>query len=147
MIGNFINRNLSFLNKKFGGKICEGKIDENIIALTRETYQKVGKQIEEGRLKSAINLAIDYVNAGNKYYSERMPWVQVQEDMDAFNDTTYTCVYMMANIARLFSPFIPDTCKRINAKLGLEDKTVWQEACISGNLQVQNDELLFQRLQ
>ena len=76
-----------------------------------------------------------------------MPWVQVQEDMDAFNDTTYTCIYMMANIARLFSPFIPDTCKRINAKLGLEDKTVWQEACISGNLQVQNDELLFQRLQ
>lgn len=147
VIGNFINRNLSFLNKKFGGRICEGKIDENIIALTRETYQKVGKQIEEGRLKSAINLAIDYVNAGNKYYSERMPWVQVQEDMDAFNDTTYTCIYMMANIARLFSPFIPDTCKKINAKLGLEDKTVWQEACISGNLQVQNDELLFQRLQ
>ena len=147
VIGNFINRNLSFLNKKFGGKIAEGKIDENIIAMTRETFEKVGKQIEEGRLKSAINLAIDYVNAGNKYYSDRMPWVQVQEDIEGFNDTTYTCVYMMANIARLFAPFIPDTCARINRKLGLEEKAVWQEVKIKGDLLVQNNELLFQRLQ
>ena len=115
--------------------------------MTRETFEKVGKQIEEGRLKSAINLAIDYVNAGNKYYSDRMPWVQVQEDIEGFNDTTYTCVYMMANIARLFTPFIPDTCARINRKLGLEDKAVWQEVKIKGDLLVQNDELLFQRLQ
>ena len=147
VIGNFINRNLSFLNKKFSGKICEGKIDNDIISLTKETYENVGKQIEEGRLKSAINIAIDYVNAGNKFYSEQMPWVQVQENIEAFNNTTYTCVYMMANIARIFSPFIPDTCKRINEKLGLENNCIWEEINIEGDLQVQNDELLFQRLQ
>ena len=31
--------------------------------------------------------------------------------------------------------------------LAVEEKAVWEEATITGDLQVQNDELLFQRLQ
>ena len=32
--------------------------------------------------------------------------MQVVDDIEGFNNTTYTCVYMMANMANLFKPFI-----------------------------------------
>ena len=146
-LGNFVNRNLSFMNKKFDGKICEGKIDENIKALTKDYYNEIGSLIERGKIKSAIEKAFDYVSEGNRYYSDRKPWEQVNNDIDEFNNTTYTCVYMMANMANMLMPFIPHTCERIKAKLALDFAPSWKEVEIKGNLQVQNNELLFERLQ
>ena len=146
VLGNFVNRNLSYLNKKFNGKIPNGIVDENIKTLTRETYTNVGKLIAEGKLRLALETAMNYVSAGNKYYDDKKPWIQVVEDIDGFNNTTYTCVYMMANIANLFAPFIPSTCDKINAKLGLKTANAWQEVEIEQDLYVHDDILLFERV-
>lgn len=147
VFGNFINRNLSYLNKKFEGKIPNGVVNEEIIKLTQETYVKVGQLIEEGKLRAACETAMAYVTAGNKFYDEQKPWIQVIEDIEEFNNTTYTCVYMMANMANLFSPFIPSTCERVKEKLGITEEFTWGEVSIGKNLKVQNNELLFERLQ
>ncbi len=147
VFGNFVNRNLSYLNKKFEGKIPNGVINEDIIALTRDTYDKVGNLIEEGKLKLALETAINYVNAGNKYYDDNKPWIQVIEDKVGFDNTTYTCVYMMANMANIFSPFIPSTCEKIKSKLGITEEFKWGEVTIGKDLYVHNNDLLFERLQ
>ncbi|MDD3397740.1 MAG: methionine--tRNA ligase [Clostridia bacterium] len=147
VFGNFVNRNLSYINKKFGGEITNGVINENIINLTRETFGKVGKLIEEGKLRGALEMAIAYVSAGNKFYDEQKPWVQAVENIEDFNNTTYTCVYMMANMANLFAPFIPETCQKINAKLGIVELGKWGEVKIEKKLKVQNNNYLFERLQ
>ena len=146
VFGNFVNRNLSYLNKKFEGKIPNGIVDEEIRQLTRETYQKVAELIEQGKLRLAIDTAINYVMAGNKYYDDQKPWIQVVENIEDFNNTTYTCVYMMANMANLFSPFIPSTCEKIQDKLGLDKNVAWGEVEIDKDLKVLNNDLLFERL-
>lgn len=146
-LGNFINRNFSFINKKFNGVIKEGKIDEDIRNLTLKTYEEVGSLIEKGKLKAAIDAAMNYVNAGNKYYNENEPWNKIKNDINAFNDISYTCAYMIANISNLFSPFIPETCQKIKDKLSIKGKAQWEEIKISGDLIIQNDDLLFERLQ
>ncbi len=146
VFGNFVNRNLSYINKKFDGKIKAGTVDKSIIDLTLKTYKEVGELIEKGKLKLAITTAINYVSAGNKFYDEQKPWLQVFEDINAFNNTTYTCVYMMANMANLLAPFMPETCQKINKKLGLSKANFWGEVKISGDLTVTNNELLFERL-
>ncbi len=146
VLGNFINRNLSYINKKFEGKIPNGKIDDNIRNLTTETFNKVGSLIEHGKLRQAVETIISYVSAGNKYYDDQKPWVQVTEDIGGFNNTTYTCVYMMANIANLFAPFIPQTCSKIKEKLNLDSKFVWEPVEIGKDITITNNDLLFERL-
>lgn len=146
VLGNFINRNLSYINKKFEGKIPNGKIDDNVRNLTTETFNKVGSLIEHGKLRQAVETIISYVSAGNKYYDDQKPWVQVTEDIEGFNNTTYTCVYMMANIANLFAPFIPQTCSKIKKKLNLDSKFVWEPVEIGKDITITNNDLLFERL-
>lgn len=145
VLGNFINRNLSFINKKFDGVITEGEIDKEIIEKTLNIYKTAGEAIEKGEFKNALNQIIEYVQLGNKYYDEKEPWIQVKEDINAFNNTTYTCVYMMANIANLIAPVMMDSSLKIKKMLSL-DEFKWEEAKISGDIKINDIELLFERI-
>lgn len=145
VLGNFINRNLSFIKKKFEGRIVESEIDKEIKALTKETFEKVDSLMEQGELRSAIDACMNYVYAGNKYYDEQKPWIKVKEDITEFNKITYTCVYMIVNIANMFAPFMPDTCDSILEMLGLK-KNAWGEVKLKGDLHIKETKLLFERM-
>ena len=146
VLGNFVNRNLSFVTKKFDGIIKEGKINKDIQNLTRETYDKVGKCIENAEFKLAITNIMEYISAGNKYYDDSTPWVKVKEDINAFNDITYTCAYMIANISNLIAPFMPNGSKKIKKMMNLENYS-WQEIMITGDLRVSELELLYTKIE
>ncbi len=146
VLGNFINRNLSFIKKKFDSIVKEAKIDPSIIDETKKIYDVVGKLIEKGELKSAIDAVFDYVSLGNKYYDENEPWNLAKENIDRFYEVTYTCVYMMANISNLISPFMPETSKRINHILNIKTSE-WKEITINGDIIIEDLPLLFQRIE
>lgn len=145
VIGNFINRNLSFINKKFDGIIKEGVIDSKIKETTINLYNEVGLLIEKGELRQAIESIIEYATLGNKYYDENEPWVKVKENIDEFNDITYTCVYIMANLSNLLNPFMPSSANKIKDMLNL-DEYKWEEYNLKGNLKINNLDLLFTRM-
>ena len=65
-LGNFINRNFSFINKKFEGIIIEGTVDSKIKETTLNTYKEVGELIEKGELKSALSKVMDYISLGKQ---------------------------------------------------------------------------------
>lgn len=144
VLGNFVNRNFSFINKKFDGLITEGNVDKTIKELTVNTYKEVSNLIENGELKKAIETVFDYIVAGNKYYDESKPWVLVKDDINSFNDVTYTCCYMIANISNLLDPFIPDTCDKIKDMLNIKEKS-FKEINLKGNIKLNNVQLLFER--
>lgn len=145
-LGNFINRNLSFINKKFNGIITEGTKDNNIKNITKETYNEVGTLIEKGELKTALMKVIDYISLGNKYYDEQTPWIKVKENIDEFNNVTYTCIYMILNIAKLIRPFLTSTSDKIFNMLDINIDKDWKETSISGNINIKNNDLLFNRI-
>ena len=145
MLGNFVNRNLSFINKKFDGKITEGHIDERIKEATEKIYREMGEHIEKGELRSATTALFAYVFGANKYYDAREPWKQVKADMDSFNDTTYTCAYMMANLANLMAPILPEGAKKIKEMLSLPELS-WNPQDLDGDIQIQNFQMLYDRL-
>ena len=145
MLGNFVNRNLSFINKKFDGIITEAKIDEDIINDTKNSYDIIGKYFEKGEIRNATTAIIEYISLANKYYDSHEPWIQVKENIDAFNETTYTCVYMMANIANMIAPILPHASAKIKSMLNLEEYK-WEEATISGNYKINNLEIIYNRL-
>ena len=144
-LGNFINRNVSFINKKFDGLVKEGKVDGSIIELTRNTFKEVSTLIENGDLKDAINLCFDYITSGNKYYDASTPWILVKENIEEFNNVTYTCMYMIANISNLLMPFIPNGCKKIKELFEME--TSYDEITIKGDIKLNDIGLLYERIE
>lgn len=144
-LGNFINRNFAFINKKFNGIISSGMIDSNIKEETIKTYNEVGALIEKGELKSALNKVMDYVSLGNKYYDEQTPWIKVKENIEEFNNITYTCTYMIANIANLIKPFLPFTSEKIYSMIGLKNPN-WEEIVLDGDINILSNDLLFNRI-
>lgn len=145
VLGNFINRNLSFIVKKFDGVITKGIVDEEIKALTEKEYKAIGQLIEKGELKAAIERVMDYATIGNKYYDDKQPWIQVKEDMEAFNNTTYTCVYIMANLSNLIAPFIPNASLKIKNMLNLE-AFKWEPINLDSDIKINDIGLLFDRI-
>lgn len=145
MLGNFINRNLSFINKKFDGVITEGTIDSKIETITEKFYKIIGEYFEKGEIKNATTQIFEYISIANKYYDSQQPWVQVKENIEDFNNTTYTCAYMIANIANLIAPILPKGSKKIKEMLSLPEYK-WEPQCIKGNLSIKNLDILYDRI-
>lgn len=146
MLGNFVNRNLSFIKKKFDGNITEGTIDEKIKEATNKTYHLAGEYFEKGEIKNAVTSIMEYVNLANKYYDSREPWKQVKENISDFNDTTYTCLYMIANLSNLIEPVLPNASTKIKRMLNLNPYK-WEEKMISGDYKLTDVEILYNRLE
>ena len=136
---------LSFINKKFDGIITEANIDESIIKTTKDTFDKVGNYFEKGEIRNAVSEIFEYVALANKYYDSKEPWNQVKENIDAFNDTTYTCTYMIANIANMIAPILPNASKKIKAMLDLPEYT-WNETEIKGDYKINDLQIIYSRL-
>ncbi|MDO5569467.1 MAG: methionine--tRNA ligase [bacterium] len=147
ILGNFVNRNLSFIIKKFAGTITASTVDLAIKKETKEKYQQVGSLIEKGELKNAIESVFEYITIGNKYYDENQPWIKVKENIEEFNKITYTCIYMIANISNLIEPFLPDTAHKLKEILALVGESAWEEINIEGITKIDAAPLLFERIE
>ncbi len=144
-LGNFVNRNLSYLVKKFEGKVSGGAVDKDIIEKTRSLYKSAGEIIEAGNTREALEHIVEYIQLANKYYDDNKPWVKVHEDAAAFGDITRTCIYMMANMSNLFHPFIPAAMDRLKAMLKL-GAAKWEEVDCDIT-QLENINILFNRIE
>ena len=122
--GNLINRTLKFKGLE---ELPEGKIDSQIQSLVKNTYNLVADNIEKIEFKKAAESVMDLVSETNKFYDEQKPWVQAKEDREAFNNTIYTCAYVIANLSNLFEPFMPKACEKIREFLSLDKTPVWKE--------------------
>lgn len=111
--GNFVNRNLAFLVKKFAGIIPDGFVDKSVKNRIERTYNLVGSLIETGNLKSAISKIQDLVQFANKYYDDNKPWISVKENIYDFYIVTFTCLELIINIANLYEPFIPESSQKV----------------------------------
>ena len=120
-------------------------IYSGVADMTIDIYNNVGKMIEKGESKNALNMILDYVSSGNKYYDENQPWVKVKEDINSFNDITYTCVYMMANVSNLIYPFMPKSSLKLKEILSLNFPK-WEEIKISNEFNLTEIQLLFDKI-
>lgn len=140
--GNLVNRTLKFKELE---EVPAGTLDENIKEKIEETYKEVGENIEKLEFKAASDIAMQLVEIANKYYDEQKPWVQKKEDIEGFNNTIYTCSVIIANLANIFEPFMPNACKKIRKYLDLHEKS-WKLIEPKKGLKLENIEPLFTRI-
>lgn len=143
--GNFVNRNLVFIKKSFENKVPNGKMNEDIKKQTKELYHKIGKLIEAGEFKTALEKIFDFVRSSNKYFDEQQPWIQIKNNIDDCKNTLYTCVQIIANLANLLEPFIPFAAQKIKSFLQIE-QLKWQYSDVQQGIFLGKFQVLFERL-
>lgn len=129
--GNFVNRSLKFIEKSFAGMLTTSDIDETIKEGINRLYAEVGGLIEQGRMKQALENLFTYVRASNKYFDEQKPWQQWHEDRRACEQTLTNCVYIIANLAQLLSPFLPFSSEKVLDLLNVQ-RSGWQAVVVNG---------------
>ena len=96
-------------------------------------------------MRNAVTQIFEYIAMANKYYDSQNLWIQLKEDIDSFNATTYTCIYMIANIANMIAPVLPNASKKIKEMLNLP-KYKWEEETLQGNYKIQNSQMLYNEI-
>ena len=142
--GNLVNRTLKF---KGLDTVKKANLDSSIKEEIEKTYTEVADLIEHLEFREATAKIMNLVETANKYYDSREPWKQRKEDEEGFNDTIYTCSCIIANLANLFEPVMPNACQKIRSYLGLENAK-WEPVYLDDdiNLEDKNIEPLFERL-
>lgn len=117
---NFVNRNLKFIEKSFGGSVPQVAIDEAVYHRLESVYEEVGQLIEAVHLKQALEVVFDEVRAANRYFDDRQPWRTLTEAPEECAQTLSTCVLLIENFAQLLQPVIPFACEKIAHMLSIE---------------------------
>ena len=142
--GNLINRVLKFKNLT---QLPGGQINPALVEAVRKTYSQGSEFIEHIEFKKYAECVMELVNLTNKFYDEAKPWVQAkEEDKTEFNNTIYSCAYVIANLTNLFEPIMPATCQKLREFLGLTKQPAWEEVKPASGVSLEKVEALFSRI-
>ncbi|MHA1213597.1 MAG: class I tRNA ligase family protein, partial [Candidatus Heimdallarchaeota archaeon] len=126
IVGNFIHRTLTFINKNFDGKIPAAKKpakeEKEIIATMVSAAEKASDELNQFEFQRAILTIIDFARDCNKYFQTKKPWVDLKnEAKDKAAITMNTCVRCCKGLATLLAPFIPFSAEKIFDLLNLKE--------------------------
>ncbi len=141
-LGNLVSRTVSMIEKYFGGTLPNDRkseeIDNEIISLASETYEKTESLIEAMQFNAALVEIWKLVSRTNKYIDETAPWVLSKDENNKSRlaSVMYNLAESIRIIATLISPFMPDTSEEIYRQIGVrtDAEKTWESACKWGIL-------------
>ncbi|MEH7335803.1 methionine--tRNA ligase [Neobacillus drentensis] len=142
--GNFVNRTLKFIEKSFAGVIPEKDITSNIQEKVKSLYNDVGHCIETAAFKLGLEKVFELVRFSNKYFDEQQPWKQIKDDAESCKQTLANCVYLIANLAHILSPFLPFSSRKVKEMINTTE-TEWRAFLVKSQ-HLSNVEPLFERV-
>lgn len=142
--GNFVNRTLAFIEKYCDGVVPQGNNNIELDNQIDSLYIAVGKLIESGYFKDAINEIFDFVRNANKFFDAEQPWITRNTNKIACDNTLYQCVQIIANLAVLLSPFLPFSSEKVLKWLDISSK--WERQHVASGYLLPEVEILFQRI-
>ncbi|MBP7562601.1 MAG: methionine--tRNA ligase [Candidatus Cloacimonetes bacterium] len=131
ILGNLVNRVLSFSNKNYNGKIpfCDDLSDYS--KQTLQEIQILCKEIDEAyrefKVRKAVKLCMDVARTGNKYFDEMKPWSTIKEDVEKTKETLYVCGEILRVISIVFNPIIPTGTLKIRKMMSLPNTLTWDD--------------------
>ena len=122
ILGNFVNRTLTFAGKRFDGKIpARGELDDldkGLLETLSKAPETIGDFIEKFEFRKATAAFMDIGRAANKYFNDQEPWRTIKENPDKCATTINLCIQAAKTIAVLMQPFMPFSAEKIWKMLG-----------------------------
>ena len=157
ILGNFVNRTLTFLHKNFDGKVPAQHeldvVDKELILRLAESPARVGKYIDTYQIRQAVREIMDIARFANKYFNDKTPWKTIKSDLQTCETTLSLCVETIRTLSYLLDPVIPFTAKIIRRLLNLKDNAssnVWEQAgslYFKAGHPIRKPDILFQKIE
>jgi methionyl-tRNA synthetase len=123
ILGNLINRSLSFIEKQFGGKVpAAGElsaVDREILSAIESATDRIGNSFGEFQVRRAAGELMDLARAGNKYFNDAAPWSTIKTDRARCATTLNVTVQLEAALALLMDPILPFSAEKLWRMLNL----------------------------
>ncbi|MBR4965279.1 MAG: methionine--tRNA ligase [Lachnospiraceae bacterium] len=142
--GNFVNRSLAFISKYWDGVVPQGTLNQETEQKIAALYGRVGKQIEDGAFKDALDEIFEFIRSANKFFDSEQPWITRTTDEVKCQDTLYQCVQIIANLSVLLAPFLPFSSEKVSKWLSIELN--WAQKSVPAGFKLPEVEILFQRI-
>ncbi|MGK5548122.1 methionine--tRNA ligase [Streptomyces sp. URMC 127] len=127
VLGNFVNRVLSFSKKRFGEQVPAGaEAGEAEAALGREIaqlLQEYEEHMEAMQFRKAAQALRALWSAGNSYLETKAPWLEIKTDPEAAALTLRTAMNLIHLYAVISEPFIPQSASALRLAFDLQDDT------------------------
>ncbi len=130
ILGNFVNRTLTFAKRQFNGVPARGEMDDldrSMVAALEKAPQEIGDLLEHFELRRAVVRLMDVARFANKYFNDQQPWATLKTDRKKCATTINICLHAVQSLAALMEPFLPFSAEKVWAMLG-HSSTVHQQA-------------------
>lgn len=131
ILGNFVNRAMVLTHKYFAGKLPETgeltEIDRQLIEELKAAPDYISASIDKYRFREALSRYMELARAGNKYLADTEPWKLIKEAKERVGTILNLSLQIVANLAILGEPFLPDTSQKIFNMISL-NKSFWAQA-------------------
>ena len=143
-LGNLLSRSVSMVEKYFGGTLPAehqaDPIDEELVGMISSLREKYEEQMEHYAFQNALAEVFKVISRANKYIDETAPWALGKDESKRgrLASVLYNLLETIRICTTLLQPVMPDSCDKIFAKLGADDKCrSWDSANVWGVLPAQ----------
>jgi methionyl-tRNA synthetase len=119
-IGNLINRTLVFWNKYFADADLQWQqmqIENQVAENINSAYANSAELLQQCKYVEAFRQIQELASFGNKYFNDSEIWQVVKKDEQAAGLIMYNLLQIIANLANLLQPFLPDLSTSVFAYL------------------------------
>ncbi len=124
VLGNFVNRTLTFANRYFDGRVPpageRSAEDQAHLATVAEHAERLTQKLENLRFKGGLEEVMSLARVANVYFDAKQPWKQRKEDLAACGTTINVCVQTVRTLGTLMAPFLPFSAEKLAGMLKLE---------------------------
>ncbi|MCS6916337.1 MAG: methionine--tRNA ligase [Chitinophagales bacterium] len=129
VLGNFVNRVLVLCKKHAGLQVPTpgslNPLDEKYLNEVQSLPSLVAAHLERFRFRDAQNAMMEVARLGNRYLAETEPWKE--SDPQRVATVLYTAIQLVACIAVVAEPFLPQTAENIRAMLRWDQRYSLQQ--------------------
>ncbi|MDZ7260881.1 MAG: methionine--tRNA ligase [candidate division KSB1 bacterium] len=117
ILGNFINRSLTFLEKNFDSVVPEPEtldsLDRQMLDKIIETRDEMETSLEKFEVRKAVTSLMNLARFANKYFNDQEPWNTIKDHPRKCQTTLNTCLQVARSLAVLMEPFLPFSAEKL----------------------------------
>jgi len=124
VLGNFVNRTMTFANRFAGGKVPELKkpdaFDLAVLKQLATFPERIGNAYDSYRNREAVFETMALARLGNKYFNDTEPWHTRKSSPQACANTIHVSLQICAALSVLMEPVLPFSAAKLRDMLNLK---------------------------
>jgi len=122
VLGNFVNRTLTFVHKYFDGRVPEltpgHEADQRALDGMLAAAEQIAAQMEAFSMRGATESLLLLTKEANRYFDEAAPWASRKSDMARCASSLHVCCQYLRSFAGLWAMVLPNSMQKLWDALG-----------------------------